>query len=235
MSQSKRSEETRTLRIKRFKAQQIDPPRDLEYEVALDNVETVLDGLEKLRLTEEPGLLYRHSCHHASCGTCACLINGVERLACVTRFDELEEGTVTVEPLPGFAVEGDLVVDMAPLYRDLSEDWALLRPSEGAKKKPPPAGVDELRRLEDCIECGICVASCPVAGGDEPFMGPAALAAINRQLETHPEESEALLALAGSDRGQARCQRAIDCSRRCPSKVAPARHIAELRRRLTGE
>ena len=39
-----------------------------------------------------------------------------------------------------------------------------------------------------------------------------------------------MLALAGTERGERRCERALLCSRVCPTGVYPARHIMELRR-----
>ena len=37
-------------------------------------------------------------------------------------------------------------------------------------------------RFEDCIECAACVSACPVSGSDASFKGPAALAALEREL-----------------------------------------------------
>jgi succinate dehydrogenase/fumarate reductase iron-sulfur protein len=45
----------------------------------------------------------------------------------------------------------------------------------------PPA-VDFVR-LEDCIECGLCLSACPVAATSHDYVGPAALAAAERLLE----------------------------------------------------
>ncbi len=201
-----------------------------EWSVEVMPDETVLDALELVRLEHDETLMYRQGCHHGSCGTCGCRIDGVERLACVTRIDELESDSITVEPLDGFPHLGDLVVDIRPLYRQLESDWSLTRESEGAKKKPLAAGLDGLRRLEDCIECGCCISACPIAGDQRPFVGPAALAALNRQRLNQPEEATRWLTRAAEPTGENLCQRAIDCSRRCPTGVSPARHIAELRR-----
>jgi succinate dehydrogenase / fumarate reductase, iron-sulfur subunit len=198
-----------------------------DFELEVEPELTVLDALELIRVERDPGLRYRHSCHHASCGTCGCLVNGVARLACVTRLGDLGGEEVTLEPLAGFRCEGDLVVDPGPLFRGLPTQWTPLRESEG----PRP---ERRARLEDCIECGLCVSVCPVAGYDRPYLGPAALAAIQRELEKAPtaEEAARLLELADGPRGERLCERAIDCSRVCPSGVAPARRIADLRRRL---
>lgn len=198
-----------------------------DFEVEVEPEATVLDALELIRIGRDPGLRYRHSCHHASCGTCGCQVNGVARLACVTRLGDLGGELVTLEPLEGYRCEGDLVVDPGPLFRDLPPHWTVLRESEGRR---PEART----RLEDCIECGCCVAACPVAGPGRPYVGPAALAAIQREIEKAPapEAAAALLELAGGPRGERLCERFIDCSRVCPSGVAPARRIADLRRRV---
>ncbi len=77
---------TVTFRILRFKPGLIDPPHNQDFTVRLEPRMTVLDGLEQIRLNLDATLLYRHCCHHASCGTCACTINGTPALACTTRI-----------------------------------------------------------------------------------------------------------------------------------------------------
>jgi succinate dehydrogenase / fumarate reductase iron-sulfur subunit len=64
------------------------------------------------------------------------------------------------------------------------------------------------------------------------FMGPAALAALNREYQKTPHRQAALLALAGGERGERWCASHLKCSRVCPTAVYPARHIMDLRRRL---
>lgn len=221
-----------TFLISRFKTGVIDPGHLDTYVVSVREDMSVLDVLEKIRLQQEPTLVYRHSCHHASCGTCACIINGTERLACATRVWDLEEDTVTLAPLHGFARVADLAVDAGALFKDISPDWTYLQPAEAiAKTQPAPETATHLR-FENCIECGSCVSACPVSQDEDGFMGPAALAAIHRQMIKTPDNKEKLLLLAGGKRGEHLCQRALACSRVCPSNVYPARHIADLRRIL---
>jgi succinate dehydrogenase / fumarate reductase iron-sulfur subunit len=90
------------IKISRFKPGVIDPPAFFTYEVFPASDWTVLDALEQIRIHQEPTLMYRRACHHASCGTCACTINGVERLACKTKLSELGLTTITLEPLALF-------------------------------------------------------------------------------------------------------------------------------------
>ena len=188
---------------------------------------TVLDILEKMRLSRDPSLMFRHSCHHGSCGTCACLIDGRERLACTTRVLELASSRVTLEPLRHFSKTGDLTVDFSLFFEEIPASWTYLRESEREEGTRTPPGIEVLTRFESCIECGCCVSACPVTEG---YVGPASLALLHRELLNNPAGSQRLLALASADRGVRKCVRALECSRVCPAGVYPARHIADLKR-----
>lgn len=221
-----------TFRILRYKPGRIDPPRYQEFSLAADPDMSVLEVLEVIRFKQDSTLMYRHSCHHSSCGTCACKINGREQLACTTKLKDLNQRKITLKPLDGFDVIGDLVVDFSPIFNDIPEDWDYLKKSEVGTTDQAPAGITEFRRFENCIECGACISACPVRDKTANFMGPAALAALSSELVKSPHKTAALLAIAGNERGVHLCQRAFDCSRVCPTGVQPARHISDLRRRL---
>ena len=221
------------FRIERFKPGLIDPPRFQSFRLQVTAGMSVLDCLEQIRLTRDETLLYRHSCHHSACGTCACTINGIQRLACTTSVLELDTDIVVLEPLHGFTRLGDLVVDMTGFYRDIDPDWAVLRFAEPVKGAAGDSGVP--LRLEDCIECGCCVVACPVVHSEPCFLGPAALAALNNQIRNRPALRADLLTVAAADCGEKLCDRTLNCSRVCPTQVYPARHIAELRRAVAQE
>ncbi len=226
------SNEKVTFKIRRYKPGHIDPPRFQEFTLELDSISSVLDGLEKIRIEQDNTLMYRRSCHHSSCGTCACKINGVERLTCITKIQELHGDTITLTPLEGFKPIADLVVDMNRFYDDISEDWSYLKKTEKVKSAELPADIDQFTRFENCIECGACVSACPVSHKNATFIGPAALAALNCEWKKAPQKAKDLVAIAGSKRGEHLCERALNCSRVCPTGVYPARHIADLRRTL---
>jgi succinate dehydrogenase / fumarate reductase iron-sulfur subunit len=216
---------TRTVEfsIFRFRPGGIDPPRFERFRLDVAAGTTVLDALERIRLTVDGTLMYRRSCHHSSCGTCACRVNGLERLACTTRVLDLGTERVRLEPLRGFARIGDLAVGMEAFYRDIEPGCSCLDPAGPGT---------ELVRLEACIECGCCVSACPVAGPRPDFMGPAALAALHRRITGNPAGAEELLQRAGGERGERWCERALACTRVCPTGVNPARRIAGLRREI---
>ena len=221
--------------ILRFKPGHIDPPQFQNFDLDIEPNMTVLDCLEKIRLEQDSTLMYRHSCHHSSCGTCACKINGTERLACTTIVKELNTETITLEPLDGFTCRGDLVVEMQKFFIDFSEEWTHLKHMQNPESAKTPPGIRQFTRFENCIECGACVSACPVNQKNKKFIGPAVLAAINNELQKHPEKDEALISLAGSKRGVILCEQALNCSRVCPTRVYPARHIEDLRRLLVSK
>jgi succinate dehydrogenase / fumarate reductase, iron-sulfur subunit len=217
--------------ISRFQPGRIDPPRNQSFFLEVDETTTVLDALERIRRTQDPTLVYRHSCHHSSCGTCACRINGPERLACTTRVGDLKTtGWVTLEPLNGFKRIADLAVDMTSFYRDIDPQWSYLKLSEPFPGSESLPGSEAPVRFEECIECGACVSACPSVQEHGPFMGPAALAALHNELLKNPDAQERLLAVAGGERGERWCQRWLACSRVCPTRVYPAHHIVKLTR-----
>ncbi|MCK5738964.1 succinate dehydrogenase/fumarate reductase iron-sulfur subunit [bacterium] len=229
------STNTLTFRIFRFKPGITDSPKFQDFEIAVTEEMSVLDALEKIRLEQDATLMYRHSCHHSSCGTCACKVNGKEQLTCTTNVRALETDIITVEPLAGFRKIGDLVVDMTGFYNDIPEEWDYLRPCEKVKSTGMPEGIQAFTRFENCIECGSCVSACPVSHADSPFMGPAAMAALHTEMQKSPEKQAELIAIAGGEHGERHCERAIDCSRVCPTQVSPARHILELRKKVAGK
>jgi succinate dehydrogenase / fumarate reductase iron-sulfur subunit len=218
-----------TFRVYRFRPGEPEAARYEETRLAVRESTTVLEVLERLR-GRDPSLMFRHSCHHGSCGTCACRINGRERLACTTRVLELGTEVVIVEPLNRLGRRGDLVVDPADFFREYPPRLQMLRTSEWIPLARPPEELSGYTRLENCIECGACVSACPV----NDFLGPAVLAAINRERVNRPASAARMLELAGSERGVGKCQRALECSRVCPVGVYPARHIEELRK-LSGK
>jgi succinate dehydrogenase / fumarate reductase, iron-sulfur subunit len=227
----------RTVRLKIFRYRPGDAaPRYDQFRVPARLRTTVLDALLAVRRHQDSSLTVRHSCLHGSCGTCGMRVNGREVLACVTRIVELGD-PVVVEPLAGAVLAGDLVVDMEHVYRRLEPvGRPLVRASERAGNRDGKADKgsvpEDLERFEDCIECGLCLSACPVAG-DSRFLGPAALAAAERVLEEpRGADTRAVLGLVDDAHGAWRCHTAFECSAVCPGGVGPGEAIMRLRGRL---
>lgn len=224
-----------TFKVLRYKPGEIDPPRYDTFRIEVDPRMTVLDALEEIRSAHDSTLVYRHSCHHASCGTCAMKVNGREVLSCVTNVLELGKDPVVVEPLGVLPHIADLVVDMAFFAQYfMVSGMRLLRTSEFMPEALTPEGITEYTRYENCLECGACVSACPVTNTDPDFMGPAALAAIYRALVKGDEIPAKLYELADCEHGAWRCHTGWECTTVCPSDVDPAGLLVSLRRKLVG-
>jgi succinate dehydrogenase / fumarate reductase iron-sulfur subunit len=219
------------FRVSRSKGGQA--PHHDTFQVPVEARTTVLDALVSIRRHQDPTLTLRHSCFHASCGTCAMRVNGSDVLACVTNVRALGGDTVTVDPIANAgAVVSDLVVDMSALFaRYTPMGRPLIRESELVRGAAPAAGIDQPERFEDCIECGICMSACPISATDQRYLGPAALAAAWRVVaEPRSSDAERAMALADVEHGIWRCHTAFECTEACPSNVDPAGAIMRLRR-----
>jgi succinate dehydrogenase / fumarate reductase iron-sulfur subunit len=223
----------RRVRVFRFKRGDVAHRFD-EFEVPVDESSTVLEALRWIQVNEDPTLGIRHSCYHASCGTCGVRVDGREDLACVSQLSA-SAGTVTVEPIANLPVLNDLVVDMAPFSQRFTAPHPIIRQSEFLTQAEPPDGIEGFERFEDCIECGLCLSACPVAATDDTYVGPAALAYAQRMLEeSRGADREAILDWADTDAAAWRCHAAFECTEACPSNVRPAQRIMALRRELRG-
>lgn|GEM_PF-110298 len=225
---------TRRLAVSRWKPGWPEPV-PVEYEVIVEPGTTVLDALRAVRWHDDPTLTLRHSCCHSSCGTCGLRVNGAEVLGCVTGLDDLPDGVVKVEPIANAPVLSDLVVDMTELYTRLDGiGRPLVRASEHVPADGARGAEDRAMRLEDCVECGLCVSACPITGTDPDYLGPAALGAAWRVV-AEPRGLDAISVLDGVDDHQGcwRCHLSFACSEVCPTGADPAGGIMALRGALT--
>ena len=205
------------------------------------DVDTVLDVIERAWAEVDRTIVFRHACHHASCGTCAVRVDGRERLPCVTRLSEVWDGRspLAIEPLRNVALTADLAVDPSEHILRLAElRFPYVRSVDGSARCSATGSADDddlatAERFEDCLECLACVSACPVASGDPDYLGPAALAAIDRIVdEPRHADVAAVLELADGPHGVWQCRSVWACSAVCPSGNDPAVRIMSLRRRL---
>ncbi|MCI8402033.1 MAG: succinate dehydrogenase/fumarate reductase iron-sulfur subunit [Lachnospiraceae bacterium] len=126
---------------------------------------------------------YDHSCRARACGRCAMTLNGEPTLIC-THF--LEDKDYTIEPLKGYPVIRDLIVDKHALDERLSQIYNRVRiesfDAETIKFDPEEYGSDQMWSLygmEYCCRCGVCNAACPVMAMHlDDFVGPAGMLAV---------------------------------------------------------
>ncbi len=223
-----------TLKVSRQKG--TETPHFQLFELDVDPDEYVLDAVERVWAFHDRSLCFRHACHHSTCGACGMLVNGVEKLTCITPIRSMTQdgGTIRVEPLRNFPVVSDLVVDMGQFYLRMdqahSPQVAMVEESYLPFERAlfQTAG-GEYERLVDCIECGCCISACPAAHTSTAYLGPAVLAGIHHAyVQTH---EVSLLDLADHHDGVWRCHSAFECTAVCPSNVDPSWRIMDLRKK----
>lgn len=201
-----------------------------EFRVALTQPAVVLDALlAGQRL--DPSLGFRYSCRVAMCGTCAVRVNGRPTLACQQPITP-DTDELLLEPLAGFAVVRDLVVDTSPFWNA----WRRVVPwfMPGGPREALPAGDAsraEVERGLDCIACGACWSACDVVSTNAGYLGPAAL---NRALTLVADERDGAraerLRVAGQQGGVTHCHSILGCTAACPKGLDPSASIRRLRR-----
>jgi succinate dehydrogenase / fumarate reductase iron-sulfur subunit len=226
-----------TLLIHRQKGNK--PPHLDSFPMEVNPDEYVIDAVERVWAFHDRSLTYAHACHHSVCGACGMVVNGVEKLTCITLIREVTTngGKIRVEPLRNFPVVSDLVVDMGDLYRKMelvgSEQVRPVAETTLATGIQPVengrAELEGMERLIDCIECGLCISACPIAATTSTYLGPAVLASVQSHGDQRLSE---LLHLVDNADGVWRCHGAHECTEVCPSFVEPAWRIMDLRKQI---
>ncbi|BBD72796.1 succinate dehydrogenase [Sulfodiicoccus acidiphilus] len=204
-----------------------------EYTVKVDKYTQMTEVLKRIKEEQDPTLSYRASCHMAVCGSCGMRINGAPRLACRTialeEVDRTGSDTIVVEPMDGYPVLKDLVVDLTDFYNRMYKVKPRLHPSEDVLKgksehRLKPEDQSRLWKFAQCIWCGLCVSSCPAVRIDVEFLGPAAHAKGYRFLSDPRDTSFEERAKVLIDSAW-RCTYCYMCYEVCPRDIEPVEAI----------
>lgn len=223
------------LTIQRFNPETDKEPHYRTYTVEVEPTDRVLDALHAVKWYQDGTLTFRRSCAHGVCGSDAMRINGVNRLACKTLIKQV--GTeITVEPLLGFRIIKDLVVDMEPFFAQYRSvlPWLI-------NDDPPPArerlqSPEERARYDEttkCILCAACTTSCPSFWANPDFVGPAAIVNAHRFLfDSRDRGAAERLARLNHRDGVWRCRTIFNCTRACPRDIPVTQAIAEVKKAI---
>jgi succinate dehydrogenase/fumarate reductase-like Fe-S protein len=89
-----------------------EPPRWARFAAPFEPGQSVLDGLRRIRASEDPSLAFRFSCINANaCKECMIRLDGKTIYACTARLEERE---MRLEPLDNKPLIRDLVTEIAP-------------------------------------------------------------------------------------------------------------------------
>ena len=169
--------DTVSLTVEKFDPSRDSAPRLATYEVPYTREMRVLEALDYV--VEELGesLSYQWFCGVKKCGMCGVMVNGRQTLGCW----EPVEPEMLVQPLAGFPVVRDLVIDRSRYFANVQSLEPWLKRKRSYAGFPESIVASDLSAAADtmhCIECMLCVSACPANG--EAFMGPAPMVQLAR-------------------------------------------------------
>lgn len=224
-----------TLRIKRFNPDVDVKPHFEEYTVDAEPLDRILDALNQIKWYNDGTLTYRRSCAHGICGSDAMRINGRNRLACKALVQEFGK-RITLEPLIGFKVIKDLVVDMEPFFDAYKSVKPYLIADEapaGRERLQSPAQRDRFEDTTKCILCAACTTACPITWTNQEFVGPAAIVNAHRFIyDSRDQGARDRLQILNTRSGVWRCRTVFNCTDACPRGIEVTRAIEEVKRTL---
>jgi succinate dehydrogenase iron-sulfur subunit len=196
-----------------------------EYQAEVGEGMVVLDAIHQIQATQANDLACRWNCKAGKCGSCSAEINGVPRLMCMTRLDQVPlDQPITVEPMQSFPLVKDLVTDVSWNYR-VKERIKPFRPrppdAPDGTWRMSQADVDRVQEFRKCIECYLCQDVCHVLRDHhkyEAFAGPRFLVHL-AALEMHPLDTEDRTADIRDTHGVGYCNITKCCTKVCPENI----------------
>jgi len=224
-----------TLRILRYDPEADQKPHWEEYTVEVEPTDRLLDALQQVKWSQDGSLSFRCSCAHGICGSDAMTINDANHVACKVLMKDLG-ARVKVEPLRGFPVVKDLVVDMEPFfakYRSVKPYFINDDPPPPTERPQSPAQRLRFDDTTKCILCGACTGSCPSFWSNPDYVGPAAIVQAHRFIfDSRDQGAEERLGILNDRDGVWRCRTIFNCTNACPREIKITQAIGEVKRLL---
>jgi succinate dehydrogenase / fumarate reductase iron-sulfur subunit len=197
----------------------------IDFTVAVNEGEVVLDVLHRIQATQAGDLAIRWNCKAGKCGSCSAEINGKPRLMCMTRMNLFAaDEPVVVTPLRTFPVIRDLVTDVSFNYRKAEQVPAFQPQPREADGTYRMAQVDVERSQEfrKCIECFLCQDVCHVIRDHEDnkpaFAGPRFFIRY-AELDMHPLDTVDRKQMVQDHAGLGLCNITKCCTEVCPEGI----------------
>src|SRR5215207_8077717 len=196
-----------------------------DYTVEVSEGMVVLDAVHRIQATQANDLACRWNCKAGKCGSCSAEINGMPRLMCMTRLNELPlDKPVTVEPMKAFPRLKDLVTDVSWNFRVKKKIKPFKpRPADAADGtwRMAQSDIDRVQEFRKCIECFLCQDVCHVLRDHQrhdEFIGPRYLV-YTAALEMHPLDTEDRLEELKEAHGVGFCNITKCCTKVCPENI----------------
>ena len=196
-----------------------------DYTTDITEGMVVLDAVHQIQAETAPDLAVRWNCKAGKCGSCSAEVNGMPRLMCMTRMNQLPaDKPVTIEPMRAFPLLRDLVTDVSWNFR-VKKKIRQFKPrapdAPDGSWRMDQSDVDRVQEFRKCIECFLCQDVCHVLRDHhkhEEFIGPRFLLYAAAQ-EMHPLDTEDRLPELKQAQGIGYCNITKCCTKVCPESI----------------
>jgi succinate dehydrogenase / fumarate reductase iron-sulfur subunit len=196
-----------------------------DYRTEVEDGMVVLDAVHRIQAEEAHDLAVRWNCKAGKCGSCSAEVNGMPRLMCMTRLNEVPlDRPVTIEPMKAFPLVRDLVTDVSWNY-EVKKRIRPFRPREpddaDGSWRMDQRDVDRVMEFRKCIECFLCQDVCHVLRDHQHhdrFVGPRFYAHI-AALEMHPLDTDDRTDELREAHGIGYCNITKCCTKVCPEHI----------------
>ncbi|NNE00045.1 MAG: succinate dehydrogenase/fumarate reductase iron-sulfur subunit [Pirellulaceae bacterium] len=197
----------------------------VEYQTDVTEGMVVLDAVHQIQAESANDLAVRWNCKAGKCGSCSAEVNGMPKLMCMTRLNDMDlTQTITIEPMRAFPLMKDLVTDVSWNYR-VKEKIKPFQPrqpdNEDGSWNMQQQDVERVQEFRKCIECFLCQDVCHVLRDHhkhEEFIGPRYFV-YNAALEMHPLDEEDRLEDIKKSQGIGFCNITKCCTKVCPEHI----------------
>jgi succinate dehydrogenase / fumarate reductase iron-sulfur subunit len=226
-----------TLKVRRYDPELFEDAHWQSFEVPVEKGDRLLDALHHVKWYLDGSLTFRRSCAHGVCGSDAMRVNGVNRLACKVLIRDVGS-SVTIEPLMGFRVIKDMVVDMEPFFAQYRSVMPFLIndspvPTDGRERRQTVTDREKFDDTTKCILCAACTTSCPSFWADDNFVGPAAIVNAHRFIfDSRDSSGDERLEILNDREGVWRCRTIFNCTEACPREIRITKAIGEVKQAI---
>ena len=221
-----------------------DKPRMQTFEIEEIPQMTIFIAVNQIREKIDRTLQFDFVCRAGICGSCGMIINGKPNLGCRTLTSTFKKPDITLMPLPGFELIGDLSVNTGKFNRALAEriqTWIHDQEAENRdisrlEERMDPGLAEEIYELDRCIECGCCISACGTKRMRPDFLGAMGFMKIAR-FELDPRDKRDVTEwyeVVGNDEGVFGCMSLLGCEDFCPKDLPHQTKIAYIRREMIG-
>lgn len=192
-----------------------------QYPVEVVDGMVVLDAILDIQARYAPDLGVRCNCSAGKCGSCSVEINGIPRLMCKTRINDLPaREPIIIGPLKSFPGVKDLVTDISWNY-EVNKKIPFFAPPKDTDWRIYQFEINRIQEFRKCIECFLCQDTCHVIRAHDKkneYFGPRFLMRL-AALAMHPLDQLKRMQFIKESAGIGLCNVTHCCNDVCPEKI----------------